>query len=403
VVLSLWGLTMIALGGATSEWALRAYGALEQTGSFAWLRVLEGCVVGWGIVTIVLRHRLLVLKLNLMLFSLLVVTPVVAELALRVSLLFEGSPTRRPELYADYFSDDDYWKLNLRWTGRWAPVARRVHPLLGWSQANVTEQNPLGLYAKTSKRLDDKRRKVAFYGDSFVAGSAAVADHIPEYMERQLGESVVLDFAVPGYGTDQIALMFQQTYKSMGDPFVVIGTMLYDLDRAVLSVRGGLKPYVEVDAQGRVQLEGVPIPRDQLALLLSAPLDSFSFLMSFIRTKHRKLWHIEPRLDQKKRVNTAILEWTKATASVAGLDVLHVIFYGEPSLHRLEWREDYLKGELERLGLDYVDTKPLLLEHCRRQGKPVNSLYTLDGHHNAEGNRLIGDAIVAYLRAHGIR
>ena len=82
-------------------------------------------------------RRPIAAKLNLLGVDLLFVVPVLAELGLRVSFWFESSPTRVPGLYADAFTDEDYWKLHLRWVGKWQPTTNRVHSLLGWSQAPV--------------------------------------------------------------------------------------------------------------------------------------------------------------------------------------------------------------------------------------------------------------------------
>ncbi len=369
------------------------------------LRAVSAALVLWSALSIALRRRPLVKKLNLSLFMLLVPIPVCAELALRATFLVAGSPTRHPKHYADWSSEDDYWKLHGRWVGEWAPRPERVHPLLGWSQARVTPDNPWGLLAETRERLvPNDRPKVLFYGDSFVEGIAKPPFWIPNYMDRELPATDVIHLGVGGFGTDQIHLLFRETNGLAAAPFVIFGVMTYDLDRAVLSVRTGLKPRLVVDDSGELRVTRTPVPREQSEFFASAPLDFRSYLFQMIRMQILRAIAPDQRVAEKRRLNSAILEQTVGLARQRSLEILYVIFYDPKALRVADWREHYLKAELDRLGVAYLDTRPILLAACRDDDLPLDHYYASDGgHHNAAGNAVIGDALVHLLRERGFR
>ena len=408
--LVLCGICIFILGLAVNEYIVAALcfpGAslTELRQPLRWmLRVLSIVLMLWAFVTIGLRNRAIIQKLNLLVFSLLLIAPLCTELVLRVSFQFEGSPTRNPRLYADWYSDDDYWKLHHRWVGLWQPSPNSIHPLLGWSQDPITTNNPLGLQPMTQKRLArDDRKKIIFYGDSYVAGRAPPPDEIPQYMDGKIASADVLHAGVGGFGTGQSYLMFRETYQLVDKPFIIMGVLTHDLDRAVLSVRTGWKPRFVVDESGELALTGVPVPSNQEQLFTSAPLDLHSFVLCGMRTWIRR-WGSQgyyPRRQEKAIVNAAILDQIQRITKTEKLELLYVVFYTYPALRNTQWGEQFLKMQLDNRGIPYVDTKPILLEFCEKGERPIMDLYTEDGHHNAICNHLIGDAIVAHLNGLG--
>ena len=53
----------------------------------------------------------------------------------------------------------------------------------------------------------------------------------------------LLNYASGGYGLGQILLSLEKSLANYDAPFVVFGFLTYDIDRSVLSVRIGQKPY----------------------------------------------------------------------------------------------------------------------------------------------------------------
>jgi hypothetical protein len=46
------------------------------------------------------------------------------------------------------------------------------------------------------------------------------------------------------------------------------------------------------------------------------------------------------------------------------------------------------------IGLNVIDTKPILLEAAHREGKGIESYYRPDDHLNEQGNRVVAQALV---------
>jgi len=410
-IVLLWGILLIAAGCGLSDWSLVHFLGPYRHGMrllHVWgIRAVSLGLVSWGLLTVLFRHRPLVRKLNLSLFSVLVVVPPLAELGLRLSFLVPNAPTRNPALYTNLFWEDDYWKLHLRWRDKWSPdAAGHIHPLLGWSQARITMDNPYGLIEDTrTKLVPDGRKKVLFYGDSFVAGSTDPSHYIPRCIDQRLRSADVLHLGVGGYGTDQIFLLFRETWHKAGErPFIIMSAMTEDLDRAVLSVRTARKPRVEVDASGELQAIDVPIPTDQADFCEHAPLDLRSFVLRFIRNTILPpvSTGYDPKVEEKKKTNREILDAFDAIVKRERLDVLYVIFIPIGTVEHEDWRERFLKEELGKRSIAFVDSRVWIRTYCEENQVPIEALYDEGGHHNTLGNTVIADGILRRLNELGV-
>ena len=395
-----WGIFLVVVGSALNELAvgriLHPSGHLLPPAVLWTTRALNVALIAWGTITIVNRRRMMVKKINLALFSFAVIGPLAAEVGLRISLLFPKSPTRNPELFANYYYDDDYWRLQMMWAPPdQRPKLEHTHPLLGWSQVKVSPENPLGLSDTTRKRLvDDGRKKILFYGDSYVAGSGDSDHRLPKYMEDRMPGTEVLDLGVGGYGTDQSYLLFRETWRMTGGkPAIIMGVLTEDMDRAVLDIRTAPKPHLAPGAKGRLQPRDGPLPRDPNEWLEKHPLRIKSYLASLLLHQVRDREY-NPRQEEVKRLNHPIIEAVDMTAEDEGLELLYVIFYATGRITRPDWREAFLKEELARLSIRYLDTRLPIDAWCRKTRRPVEDLYAPDGHHNNLGNSVIGDALV---------
>jgi len=340
----------------------------------------------------------------------LLITVVLAEGLLRLVLFARWVPAtslRRPELYAGYSNDDDYWRLYYRFDRRGYPTRRDVvHPLLGWSQDRVTKDNPLGLMNETLTAMSSPGRKIPIYGDSFVRGGSEPEFHIPRYTTRGFHDTTLIDFSVGGYGVDQTYLMFDETKDLLHVSDAVVGVLTEDLDRAVLSFRTYQKPYFEVES-GSLMLRGVPIDPDPEHYWRSNPPGIHSYLLAWFV---RKLAAYDPRLaarsrklPQKKGVSVKIIEEFEKQAKARNVRLLFLLFYSEGDLRTTTWEEALLKEELGRRGIPFLDTKPLLLAYAEKQNLPLSDFYIPNGHHNNVGNQRISESLQAALSARGYR
>jgi hypothetical protein len=324
--------------------------------------------------------------------------PLAGELVFRTGIGLKIAAFRSPGLYADWFSDDDYWKLWQRWEG-WGPYEAgvSVHPRLGWSQDQVTPHNPLGLRPESLQRLASTRPKILFYGDSFVDGVSDDELHLPEYLNHRLDSVDVVDLSVGGYGIDQIYLLFRETVGRVARPTVLVGILVNDdLDRAVLSVRTSQKPFFVPDSVGELQLKGIPIQKDQASYYRTHPSSIRSYLLSFLRLR---LLGPDRRIERKKAIASRLLDRFTADTRQAGADLIFVLFYGEGDLRQRSWQESFLKAQLGARKLPFIDTRDVILKYAERSGGATAALYAPgNGHHNNLGNQVVGQGILEYLQ-----
>lgn len=336
------------------------------------------------------------LNLALSAASLLVVAPIGGELFFRIGIAAEIGGLRNPRLYAGMTDDEDCWKLRYRWRdtsrgGVWdGPLV--FDPSLGWTMGEEAVGD-----------CEDCPGPVLVYGDSFVFGvdPVPVDRRLPSQLGRLLPGRTVVNYAVNGYGLDQMYLRLRATHRRYEDPTLVVGIMMLDLDRSIFSVRAAPKPYFRLEG-GELELEGVPVDPDIDAWHRRHPPQIRSFLYAFLKRWSQlsgvaKETEVKYRRDEKMRLNARILEALAGEAADHGRTLLIVLLYPPWDMDHEGWREPFLKEQLERLGVPYVDTKPLLLEHA---GDPSKELFlpAPNNHLTAFSNRIVAREISQQLR-----
>ncbi len=160
----------------------------------------------------------------------------------------------------------------------------RFDAALGW----VTKPNAVfgeGRYRTNSAAIRSDReyepiapagvRRIAVFGDSFIHGDEVANSETAWAMLESVDPAVeVLNFGVPGYGTDQSYLRYLHDGARYRPHVVVVGLMLENIQRNVSVFRPayyhdtGLplaKPRFRLDAGGELEL--VPCPASSLAEL----------------------------------------------------------------------------------------------------------------------------------------
>ncbi len=372
-------------------------GSAGNFGKAAILAALSFCV-SFGLLhffkKILLRP--LFQSVSLFLTTLLIAMPLTAEGVFRAAIFFNVPGFRSPQWYADYAADESYWELERVWRHRYIfPKGLQVQPLLGWSQQETAPGNPLGLQADSLARLKkDGRRKILFYGDSFVKGRADQDHQLPRYLQARIPDADVLDLGVGGYGTDQIYLMFRETHQLTDKPFVLLGVLMNDdMNRAGLKFRTYWKPHFTFSALEELELQGVPVtPRQDVRPRI------FSYAAAFMRIR---LGFVDRKKNFLKRLNALLVEKVHRDCSKGCGGLTYVLFYDRVSIHRENWQERAMKSELEKQGIEYIDTKPLLLRYAKEHGLESTDVFydPNDGHHNNLGNKVIGEGLLKYLAA----
>lgn len=328
-------------------------------------------------------------------------TIVLTEGVLRL-FLFSGIPAppalQSPGLYADSEADDDYWVLyHYYLRAPFRTPTSKVHPTLGWIQSNG---GSLGVRSERYFHLGDvKRRPVAFFGDSFVAGGDVLKDALPQMMEPLLPDLAVLNYGVGGYATDQTVLRCLAEAPKLKplDPILLVGVLLDDMDRSLLRFRISQKPYFEL--LGGTAYVRYPAYEDNAEFLARYRFQIQSFAMAAARRLLFKAagWD-NGNPERRTAVNRAVFRHLAENLRREGLKAHVVIFYGEPDLARIlggrpSPREQELKRILSDVGLPYLDTLGALRAAMGTTAVRLSDLFLPDAHYNPVGNRILA----AYL------
>jgi len=349
-------------------------------------------------------------------FSLLIliVSLIVFEILIRLSLFSSYLPVKQlknPWRYASYYDDNDFWKLYYMFGGEFKPPPSvAIHPLLGWSQVSIDANNPLGLREDSLKLFSSSKKQILFYGDSFVDGVVSSRDYeIPRYITKRLNDAVAIDLGCGGYGLDQMYLLFMLTHAKASEPLIIFGIFVEDdLDRSILSVRTGQKPYF-IERNGKLVLQGVPIDPIPSHYFSTNPpkIKSYLFRLVFKATIGKSKWAINKKTNDKIIINTKIIEAIDTLCKSKGYSLLFVLFHGQ---HELAsggyWQEAFLKDLLRHMNIQYVDTADLLRRYIRQHGVKLPDFYVNEGigsgHHNDLGNLVISEGLIEYLSRENI-
>lgn len=324
------------------------------------------------------------------------------ELWIRLGIRFGAENLRNPANYTHAFCDEDYHKLRFFWsrTKDLHPGSYVQDPELGWIPDPATSPAPV-----PSPRSPSSVR-VALFGDSFAAGvpPARPDERIAPLLSDFLPSGEVLDYSVAGYGVDQIYLRFRQVAAETAPDVAVVGILLDDIDRVVERFRAGPKPYFVLEDR-KLVLRGVPVDKTPEEWIRAHPVKFRSFLLALLKRRYSEwregvsAFDSSCRRDEKETIARKILENMNQESEVAGIRLLIVLFYGESSLYRENWRESFLKSTLDDLHIAYVDTKPLLLELGRHSPDGTSAFFfpLPNGHLNAQGNTAVATAVYRAL------
>lgn len=202
----------------------------------------------------------------------LVAATVLGEVVYRLLRLADLSPTTNPS----YVEHDEA----LGW--RYRPGARERHRTAEFDVA--VETNSRG-FRGPEWAPRDERPSVLVLGDSFAFGwgveweTSLVARLATEHPEWR-----VLGAGVSGYGTDQELLLLRRLVGEVTPRAVVCVFCANDLwESSSREAYGRRKPYVSV-REGRIDVEGVPVPRSWMesTSLLWCALQKFLWQQQFV-------------------------------------------------------------------------------------------------------------------------
>ncbi len=322
-----------------------------------------------------------------------------------------GAEIRKPWLYSSRFGGREYWKLAALIDGG-ADVRPDFDARFGWLKPEI---DPLTLRHADEQDLAG-RRPVLLFGDSFGACFVEPADCWQGLLERSaLGrEYRLLNYAVLGYGLDQMLLLLRATLDLHAElrPIVVIGIMVEDdLDRCYLGLRDFPKPTFTLEGEQLV-LHPVQGP-SRLEYVRANPLGIHSYAWRLflinsgvVRGARIPDWTGETgHVRAKKAVCRAILAEMQRELSERGLEGFFVLFHGRQALQSpglYAWQEPFLYDELGARGLPFVSSRRFLLEDAAANHTPIDAAFIAEGwgfnHYTAHANAVVFPAIEQGLR-----
>lgn len=287
-------------------------------------------------------------------------TLIICEFGFR-NLLFGNSDFlndyRKPHYYSNFF-EDDYWKLYYLFNGESKPP-KNPHNYLGWVgkfDHHLTHRN---------EKAQPTKRKVLLFGDSFahcVSGTKCFEDFLNS--DTLLNQSYhLLNYGVEGYGVDQMTILFDSIIDRYANPYIVFSIMPEDMDRSILSVRTGQKPFFKTN-NGSLNLCGVPIDKDPDRFFkVNKPLiKSYLFrrlLYSDINIFNRPSGKAPDIRKKIISLNEIILNHVVKKIKEKKLDYTFIIFESMGAGDGY-WRVNFLEGYMIENNLNYIKSSELI-------------------------------------------
>ncbi len=354
------------------------------------------------------------------------------ELALR-TLLFSESPTwaklgqslRVPGRFSCYNTPEN-WKLRVLFAKerRAQRSARRkhphYHPILGTRRKTIS----LDYHHDSEPRLAG-RRPILLFGDSFGQCVAAIDKCWEDLLEETelAREHYLLNYAVGGYGFDQISLLLEHTLPLYieENPIVIVSLLVDDdIDRCYLPMRTYPKPFFTIGREregegghgdGEVVYHAAPhlTPLDFIA---ANPPAIRSYLWRYIlfglpnisgHTLHSWSGHGD-HVEQKKRIALYLLDKDISLLEGAGVDYFFFLFHGPVAAREdvHDWEDGFLREYFRARDVPFIASDEYLRKAQQEEGAELLDYFFTEGtalsHYNDRGNRVVFEGILSGLR-----
>jgi hypothetical protein len=322
-----------------------------------------------------------------------------------------GYRLRRARCYADYKSDEDYWKLALRFGEVERVPPGMYHPDLGWISDDIDRASLRHAHAGEMR----VKRPILLFGDSFARCMTSREDCFEGLIERSdLGARYgLLNYAVNGYGLDQIHILIDRVldlYVDL-DPIVVVGIFVDDdLDRVAARIRNWPKPHYSL-VHGALVPDATPVPTIE-AFLAAHPVRIRSYAWRwllhgsglFSERMVARWTEDEELMHEKKELSGRILDEIERGLKARNLEHFYLVFQGEDHLapdRPPDWRDHTLTEFFARTEAPFVSSAPYLLAAARARGVSPETFFASEGnrsgHYLPEGNAVVFEALRAGL------
>ena len=228
---------------------------------------------------------------------------------------------------------------------------------------------------------------VVLVGDSFTFGTGVAYEHtFGALLENRLGTAPVYNFAMPGFGIDQMWMALKYQAFRFKPKLVVVAFVDEDFTRSLTAYRkyeGFNKPSYVLD-HGTLRLQ----TREDQPPALAKYIRRNLALANAISLNMEQLGHHLP-LGTWWTINAEILQQIALDAREQGVPVLFVRL---PSIGQREFAT--LSSHMDSMGAHFLD-----LGDKTRNNAEQEIFIPGDGHINEQGHRLVADAIFNWIDA----
>ena len=313
---------------------------------------------------------------------------------------------------AQYFSRYDsynYQRLNAMFVA--GDAANRMFPdaELGWT-GNFSATD----YHHVDEKKIGNRRVVLLFGDSFAncMNSPVTYQDLFAKNKKFSKSYYLLNYAVDGYGVDQIYLLLKKVIGLYDNPLVIFTFTTIDLDRTVVRLGGKQKPYFTIEDNDLHLHKPVPI---SLATFLSdSPPTIHSYLWAFIDNVSHLIWQNvfrkdasvfgteKDRIEPIKKLNKRLLTNTISLFKSRGIEYKVIIFHtnwrGESPIDKNDWRDIFLKKLFDGLHVKPILAKHLIQKNASAKKIPFHKYFLACGHPSTLYIKLVYNEICRVLK-----
>lgn len=325
---------------------------------------------------------------------------------------------RQPELYADEYADDDYWKLRFQINKKeLLPIFNKAIQIHNKDK----EERYLGRYIfkdykHTNAEYLNDRRPVLLYGDSFAACYSRddCFDHILNNDKTFSANHYLLNYGMGGYGLDQIYLMLKNSIDHYNRPFVVLSFMTLDLDRSVLTFREGPKPFFIIKNNSLELHEKSDYPNAETLFSDNKPQIVSYFYRRVVysgvarRLMPNQLISYLKREDyfreKIKQINEKIILEIINELKSRNVDFIFLIFH--PSWIResglldediTDWRDVFIKQVLHEHKIPYIWSKDIIFQQIKEKNLLLSEFFVGNGHPSAYQREILAKKIKKFV------
>jgi lysophospholipase L1-like esterase len=283
-------------------------------------------------------------------------------------------------------------------------------PDLGWKLRAGYRQGKIHINSHGQRQTGEWPRehtpgklRILFLGDSYTFGYNVGNDECyPGVVQKRfLPEAEIINYGVPGYGTDQQILLYEKYGAEFSPDIVVLGFFTPDLFRNDMTFFNYFKPVFTLEDGKLVPPEGtIPSPTDTLRLYASGEKrirGSGSYVLNHLLRQVEDIRR--DRVNENTRewpVTERILERFNEQVRQNGATPFLLIMPNREILSKEESASTgtgrLLIGLAKRLNMPYLDLIPALREKAKVTEEPLYA-----GHWTVKGHEAAAEALYQTL------